>query len=98
MDSYIGKTFWTKSGRKTTIVDESLEYVYHATVQGDDGIWRYVRESDWGRCTASNFDMSDPRNLLPEEVSPCMGWRIVNMASRIKRYIIRKYYNYMLYR
>jgi hypothetical protein len=29
--------------------------------------WRYNRESDRGRVTGSAFDMSDPRNLIPEE-------------------------------
>lgn len=32
---------------------------------GSEAGWRYDRPSDAGRCTASAFDMSDPRNLVP---------------------------------
>jgi len=57
-------SYRTKAGQWVRIVDESTLKGYEC-VKGDDGIWRYNRESDRGRVTGSAFDMSDPRNLLP---------------------------------
>jgi len=39
----------------------------HDYLMPGDIIWRYNRPQDLGRCTASAFDMSDYRNLIPEE-------------------------------
>ena len=63
----VGKTYITKNHRLVKIIEENNEYLTHATVKGYDGIWRYNRPQDRGRCTGTNFDMSDPRNLIPEE-------------------------------
>lgn len=64
-----GKTYKTKDGRDVTITGISPTRGYEC-VQGDDGIWRYNRGDDRGRVTGSAFNMSDPRNLIPEEDEP----------------------------
>lgn len=56
-------SYRTKSGKWVRIVDEKTDKGYEC-VKGDDGIWRYNRASDLGRVTSSNFDMSDPNNLI----------------------------------
>jgi hypothetical protein len=68
----LGKTYLTQAGERVTIIAVNDTPGYE-TVQGDDplggdpkGGWRYNRESDRGRVTGSTFDMSDPRNLIPE--------------------------------
>jgi hypothetical protein len=44
------------------------DHRYHpayASCRGSDGIWRYIQpRRDAGRVTGSNFDMSDPRNIV----------------------------------
>lgn len=67
----VGRTYKTQAGDDVTITAESTRHPGYECVQGDDrltpeGGWRYNRESDRGRCTGSAFDMSDPRNLVPE--------------------------------
>jgi len=68
----LGRTYLTRAGRSVTIIAVSDVPGYEC-VQGDDhppgdpkGGWRYNRASDRGRVTGSAFDMSDPRNLIPE--------------------------------
>lgn len=62
------ETYETQEGNKVMIVEESQVGSQYHCVKGDDNIWRYARQSDAGRVTASNFDMSDPRNLVvPDE-------------------------------
>ena len=72
----VGKTYLTQDGRRVTIKAASNTPGYEC-VQGDDlhrhddtgvwiWVWRYIRASDRGRVTGSAFDMSDPRNLVPE--------------------------------
>lgn len=62
------ETYETQEGNKVMIIAESQVGSQYHTVKGDDGVWRYARKSDAGRVTASNFDMSDPRNLVvPDE-------------------------------
>ena len=72
----VGKTYLTQEGKSVTIKAKTTVPGYEC-VQGDDlakcpergvftWIWRYNRESDRGRVTGSAFDMSDPRNLIPE--------------------------------
>lgn len=71
----LGKTYLTQAGQPVTIKAVSNTPGYEC-VQGDDlsswtpgvfkWVWRYNRESDRGRVTGSAFDMSDPRNLIPE--------------------------------
>lgn len=39
-------------------------------IEGNTLGWRYDRSGDVGRCTGSNFDMSDPRNLVPGSEQP----------------------------
>ena len=63
----LGQTYQTKAGDSITIIDEHRANGPYWTVQGSDSIWRYNREHDRGRATASAFDMSDPRNLIPEQ-------------------------------
>lgn len=62
----LGKKYKTQAGKIVTIIETNRDGShpsYHC-VKGDDGAWRYSRDSDMGRCTASNFDMSDPKNLV----------------------------------
>jgi hypothetical protein len=62
----LGKKYKTQEGKTVKIIETNRKEThpdYHA-VKGDDGAWRYSRDSDMGRCTASNFDMSDPKNLV----------------------------------
>lgn len=66
METYTGKTYMTAEGKKVTFTQEAhIGTQYHCGL-GDDGIWRYLRESDFGRVTASAFDMSDRRNIIVE--------------------------------
>jgi len=69
----VGKTYKTREGKSVTIIN-ATDLPGYEGVQGDDpldgnpeGGWRYNRASDRGRVTGSAFDMSDPRNLIPEE-------------------------------
>lgn len=59
-----GCSYKTQNGN-TVRIDEARDIggPYH-TVMGSDGIWRYARQSDAGRVTGSNFDMSHPLNLV----------------------------------
>jgi hypothetical protein len=65
----VGETYLTQDGKEVTILDQSTVPSYEA-VKGSDlnvdgnNIWRYNRPNDRGRVTGSNFDMSDPRNLV----------------------------------
>ena len=62
------ETYETQEGNKVFIVEEGQVGTQYHWVRGDDNICRYARKSDAGRVTASNFDMSDPRNLVvPDE-------------------------------
>lgn len=63
----LGQTYSTKSGDVVTIIDEHCKDDPYWTVLGSDDLWRYNRESDRGRVTGSPFDMSDFRNLIPEQ-------------------------------
>lgn len=63
----IGQSYQTKAGTTITITEEANRNNSYWCCRGSDGIWRYNRESDRGRVTASPFDMSDPRNLIPEQ-------------------------------
>ena len=60
----IGKAYKTQDGNDVEIQSELHYGSPYYCVQGDDGIWRYARESDCGRVTGSNFDMSDDKNLV----------------------------------
>jgi len=69
----LGQNYMTKNGERVTIMEVSDVRGYEC-VRGNDtseesptGIWRYNREHDRGRVTGSPFDMSDQRNLTPEE-------------------------------
>ena len=66
----VGQTYRTKSGDEVRIIGELYAGTAYACVQGSDDLWRYNRESDRGRVTASPFDMSCPMNLVPEQESP----------------------------
>ena len=72
----LGKTYKTQGGDAVLIIAVSDKHVNYATVQGDDGLWRYNRPDDRGRVTASAFDMSEPLNLVPEPACdrPTTGW------------------------
>lgn len=70
----LGRSYLTQAGAAVTIVQVMNDDLPgYECVQGDDpsenapeGVWRYNRASDRGRVTGSAFDMSDPRNLIPE--------------------------------
>lgn len=61
----LGKAYRMQNGELITITKVNRDSPSHACVEGSDEIWRYDRPDDAGRCTASAFDMSDPRNLVP---------------------------------
>ncbi len=66
----VGKTYKTQGGQEVTITAETTRRGYEC-VQGDDREddergYRYNRPGDLGRCTGTNHDGSDPRNLIPE--------------------------------
>jgi hypothetical protein len=62
------ESYQTQEGKTVMIVDESQVGTQYHCVKGNDGPWRYARQSDAGRCTASAFDMSCPQNLVvPDE-------------------------------
>lgn len=65
---YLYETYDTLDGQRVMIVEEGQVGTQYHWVRGNDGICRYARQSDAGRVTASNFNMSDPRNLVvPDE-------------------------------
>ncbi len=61
----VGEKYQTQDGESVTVVSEMYAHTAYWCIEGSDGIWRYNRESDRGRVTASNFDMSCPQNLVP---------------------------------
>lgn len=66
----VGQAYRTKSGDTVTITRELQPGTPYGCVEGSDGLWRYNREWDRGRVTASAFDMSCPMNLVPERDQP----------------------------
>ncbi len=66
VSEYVGRTFKMNSGGTVKIIEEINEGTnYHAGL-GGDGMWRYLRKSDFGRVTASNMDMSCELNISGE--------------------------------
>jgi len=67
----LGKTYMTNAGVAVKIVGV-VDTKGYECVQGDDfgddpkGGHRYNRPGDLGRCTGTDHDGSDPRNLIPE--------------------------------
>lgn len=68
----LGHCYRTLGGHDVTIVQEQRNLPGYECVGGDDGIWRYDRPSDYGRCTGSSNDADgnpDQRNLvIPDEL------------------------------
>lgn len=55
---------------ETKVYEDPLHPGIYEIVYGHESGYRYDRASDCGRCTASAFDMSDPRNLVVGSEQP----------------------------
>lgn len=61
----LGASYLTNDGAVVKIMEVKDEGGPYHAVKGDDELWRYGRNQDTGRVTASRFNMSDPKNLKP---------------------------------
>ncbi|MNE36600.1 hypothetical protein D3C80_1304150 [compost metagenome] len=58
----LGDVMQTLSGNKVVCIEQTTQKGYEC-VRFDDGAWRYNRDHDRGRCTASDWD--DRLNVMP---------------------------------
>lgn len=76
----VGNRYATQAGEIVRFVRVHNEGTSYETMEDEQGINRYTRR-DFGRCTGSAHDYSDPRNTPPLYAEPPVQYTAVDMTT-----------------